>query len=54
MILFSDIHGDLETLKQIETIDDEIKVCLGDLVAYGPQSRECVELAKKNSNIIFL
>lgn len=47
--ILSDIHGNLEALQAVlEDIDrhgaDEI-YCLGDLVGYGPNPRECVDLA---------
>ncbi len=54
MILFCDNHGDLEVLKEILKLEGGEKVCLGDLVAYGPKSRECVELAKEYKDVTFL
>lgn len=45
----SDIHGNLEALNAV--LDDLVKhspqltLCLGDLVGYGPNPRECVDLA---------
>lgn len=49
--IISDIHSNLEALtKAFEIIDtknvDEI-VCLGDIVGYGANPNECVELIKK-------
>ncbi|MCD5397871.1 metallophosphatase family protein [candidate division NPL-UPA2 bacterium] len=46
--LFSDIHGNLEALQAVldalrkEDIDNYI--CLGDIVGYGANPRECLEL----------
>ncbi len=47
--IISDIHGNLEALQAVlEDIDrqnvDRI-VCLGDIVGYGPNPRECLDLA---------
>ena len=46
--IISDIHGNLEALEKVlEDIDrrgvDEI-ICLGDIVGYGPNPIECVDL----------
>ena len=47
--ILSDIHGNLEALHAV--LDDiarhpvEAVYCLGDLVGYGPNPRECVDLA---------
>ena len=50
--VFSDIHGNIEALKQVM---DDIKredidkiYCLGDLVGYGPYPNEVIELIKEN------
>ena len=51
--VFSDIHGNLEALKEIlkdiekENIDDII--CLGDVIGLGPNSSECLDLIIKNN-----
>src|SRR5512147_1702025 len=46
--LISDIHGNLEAL---EVVLDDIKsqgiseiYCLGDIIGYGPNPRECIDL----------
>ena len=55
--VFSDIHGNLEALKEIlkdirnENIDEII--CLGDVIGLGPDSRECLDIII-NSNIKFI
>lgn len=56
--IISDIHSNLEALtKALEIIDtkgvQEI-VCLGDIVGYGANPNECVELVFKRSSIILL
>ena len=50
--IISDIHANLEALqKTLEIIDksavDEI-ICLGDVVGYGANPNECVDLVRKN------
>jgi predicted phosphodiesterase len=54
----SDIHANLEALEAVfEDIDtqsiDEV-VCLGDIVGYGANPNECVDLIKKRCPIILL
>ncbi len=51
--LISDIHGNLEALESIlEDIKtkniDEI-ICLGDTIAIGPNSKECIDLLIENN-----
>lgn len=45
--ILSDIHGNLEALKavlaDIETQDIEEIFCLGDVIGYGPNPRECID-----------
>jgi predicted phosphodiesterase len=49
--ILSDIHGNLEAaekvLADIATQACERIVCLGDTVGYGPNPRECLDLAQK-------
>lgn len=46
--LISDIHGNLPALEAVlETLDShspDIWICLGDIVGYGPQPSECVQI----------
>ena len=53
-IIFSDLHSNLEALKQfekeIETIAHDKLVCLGDIVGYGADPNPCVEWVMKNAN----
>jgi diadenosine tetraphosphatase ApaH/serine/threonine PP2A family protein phosphatase len=46
--LISDIHGNLEALQavltDIEKQDVQAIYCLGDVVGYGPNPRECIDL----------
>jgi predicted phosphodiesterase len=47
--ILSDIHGNLEALRavlaDIEQQGADAVYCLGDVVGYGPNPRECVDLA---------
>ena len=50
--IISDIHANLEALQAVlKDIDKQPNVsdiyCLGDVVGYGPNPRECVDLAMK-------
>jgi len=50
--VFTDIHGNLQALQSIlddikDNNIDEI-VCLGDVIAIGPQPKECLDLIIKN------
>ncbi len=56
--IISDIHGNLEAL---ETVLSDIKgqgiteiYCLGDIVGYGPNPRECIDLVKQNCQVTIL
>ena len=56
--LISDIHGNLEAL---EVVLDDIKAqgitevfCLGDIIGYGPNPRECIDLVMENSRVTLL
>jgi predicted phosphodiesterase len=50
--IISDIHANLEALEAVFT-DSKLQnveevVCLGDIVGYGANPNECIELVKKN------
>ena len=54
--IISDIHGNIEALKAtIEDIEkrrvDKI-ICLGDIIAKGVHSKQCIELIKKKCNVV--
>ena len=46
-LIISDIHGNLSALRTVVMKEsfDEI-ICLGDIVGYGPQPNECIDLLK--------
>ena len=54
--IISDIHGNLEALK--ETLKDIKKrnvdkiICLGDIIMKGVHSKECVQLIKKECDVV--
>lgn len=54
--IISDIHGNLEalkaTLKDIEKRKVDKIICLGDIIAKGIHPKECIELIKKNCEVV--
>lgn len=58
VLVFSDVHGNLESLKAILNIIDNNNydkvIFLGDLVDFGPNPNECIDLLKKHKDIIYL
>ena len=46
--IVSDIHGNLEALQAAFdlTVATDGVLCLGDIVGYGPNPNECVELIR--------
>ncbi len=54
--IFSDIHGNLSAakavLKDLEKQNCDKIICLGDLVGYGPYPNECIDLVKKEADVI--
>ena len=56
--IISDIHGNLEALRavldDIEHLGIRDVICLGDVVGYGPQPRECLDLVKSVAKFTIL
>jgi len=56
--LISDIHGNLEALTavlaDIDTQQVEDIYCLGDVIGYGPNPCECLDLVMKRSTVTIL
>ena len=56
--LFSDVHGNLQALNAVLDSIKEEKVdkiiCLGDVIAIGPNSRECLDLIIDNNITLLL
>jgi len=56
--IISDIHSNLEALnralKEIEREKVDEIVCLGDIVGYGANPNECVDLIKKTTSSVLL
>lgn len=53
--IFSDVHANLEALKAVisayQKEDIDIYLCGGDVIGYGADPNECVELVKKTAMI---
>lgn len=58
LAIISDIHANLEGLtKAFELIDDirpDDIVCLGDLVGYGANPNECVDLVRQRCSVVLM
>ena len=56
--IISDIHSNLEALEtvlaDIERRDVAEIICLGDVVGYGPNPRECVDLVREKCRICMM
>ena len=56
--LISDIHGNLEALEavldDIQSQDVQEIYCLGDIIGYGPNPRECIDLVMQHSVVSLL
>jgi diadenosine tetraphosphatase ApaH/serine/threonine PP2A family protein phosphatase len=54
--IFSDIHGNLESLRAAFALVEEGDriLCLGDTVGYGPNPNECVELIRERASLTIL
>jgi predicted phosphodiesterase len=49
--IVSDIHGNLESFQRALALmsDDEVLMCLGDVVGYGPNPNECVRIVRERA-----
>jgi predicted phosphodiesterase len=56
--IISDIHSNLEALQKTLNIIDELNidevVCLGDIVGYGSNPNECIEIVRTRCSTIIL
>ena len=58
LALISDIHGNLEALQAVledirkQSITDIY--CLGDVIGYGPNPRECLDLVRQRTKVCIL
>lgn len=54
----SDIHGNLEALRAVLDEIDSLGIkdicCLGDVIGYGPNPKECLEIVQSISNLNIL
>ena len=55
-ILISDIHGNLEALQAVLSYSADFEpfqlYCLGDVVGYGANPRECLDVLRREANLI--
>ncbi len=58
LAVFSDIHANIEALQAV--VDDFQKqhidryICLGDLIGYGPNPNECIDLVRSLPNVVVI
>jgi diadenosine tetraphosphatase ApaH/serine/threonine PP2A family protein phosphatase len=56
--IISDIHSNLEALRavgdDIAKFSPEKVICLGDIVGYGPNPVECVDIVRENCDLVIL
>lgn len=56
LAIISDIHGNLPALEQvlrdIERARADAVLCLGDVVGYGPEPAECLELVRRTCRVV--
>ena len=56
--IISDIHGNLEALRavldDIEHLGINEIICLGDVIGYGPEPRECLDIIKSIAKFTIL
>ena len=54
VLVFSDIHANLSALSAVIEAAGKVDAywCLGDLVGYGPDPNECIELIKDLPNLV--
>lgn len=56
--IISDIHGNLEALEAVLADIDQQGIqqiyCLGDIIGYGPNPRECIDLVMRRCEITIL
>lgn len=56
--IISDIHGNLEALRavldEIDSLGVKDIVCLGDVIGYGPEPGECLEIIQSITNLNIL
>ncbi len=56
--IISDIHSNLEALEAVfvDVASQDIKeiYCLGDIIGYGPNPRECLDLVRNHCQVVLL
>jgi predicted phosphodiesterase len=56
ILVISDIHSNLKALQAVLQAAGEVDAvwCLGDLIGYGPNPNECIDLIQEQPNLICL
>ncbi len=54
LLLIADIHSNLEALQEVLKEKYDELFCLGDIVGYGPNPRECVDLISANADVCLM
>ena len=54
--IVSDVHGNIESLRAALSLTnpDDTVMCLGDMVGYGPNPNECVQLLRERAKHVVL
>lgn len=54
--IISDVHGNLAALRNVleHMPEVDVLVCLGDIVGYGPDPDECVDIIRQNASLSVL
>lgn len=50
--ILSDVHGNLDSLQRAFALiePDDVVLCLGDIVGYGPNPNECVQMIRERAS----
>lgn len=54
LLLIADIHSNLEALQAVPKEEYDRLICLGDIVGYGPNPKECVDLIRKKADVCLM
>ena len=52
ILVISDIHGNRAALEAVVAVEHDAVICLGDIVGYGPQPRECVRWIRQHADFV--
>lgn len=54
LLLIADIHSNLEALQEALREKHDRLICLGDIVGYGPNPKECVDLMREKADVCLM